>query len=159
MPLLSVFLYIWFDCYKITVQKQSMMSAVLPLAEEFILQPVRRVMTVTSYSLFELSDDAVNCQDDAFKRHVLFPQANACKKKPLKLILHIQANNKIYHCIISVSFSTKCCLFHYFILFCSNNIHLLFINHHLSLNTDPVIWWLYGVSDVCMNVYRASVEW
>jgi hypothetical protein len=57
-------------------------------------------------------------------------------KNPLKFILC--SGNKEIYCIymtcyiIFVLCSTKCCLFHNFILFCSNNIHFS-INHVLKL--------------------------
>ena len=67
-----------------------------------------------------------------------FP-ANTCRKIPIEIHFIYFANKEIYcifktFCISSVSFSTKCYLFHNFIFFCTNNV---FHKWHKNLNTHP----------------------
>jgi hypothetical protein len=71
----------------------------------------------------------------------MFAYANACKKKFPTFILCIVGNSeiygivKIYCCIISVLFSTKCHLFHNFILFFSSNT--FFVNRAQKFKYPP----------------------
>ena len=70
----------------------------------------------------------------------MFAYANASKITPMKIHFKYLGNKEMY-CIfktcfiVSVLFSTKCCLFHNFIFFCSNNT--FFIHHVLKFKYQP----------------------
>jgi len=74
-----------------------------------------------------------------FERPV-FAYVNVCNKITPEIHFIYLGNMEMYCifktcCVISCLFSTKCCLFHNFIFFCSNN--MFFINHVLKFKYQP----------------------
>ena len=70
----------------------------------------------------------------------MFTYANAHKKSPLEIHFIYLGNKEIYcifktSCIICILFSMKCCLYHNFTFFCSNNT--FFIHHALKSQYQP----------------------
>jgi hypothetical protein len=90
-----------------------------------------------SLNLLEPLGPVQACRGKALPLNDLCSHMHMHIKTPLHNHFICLGNNFKTCCIMSVLFSTKCHLFHNFILFCSNNTHVSLLNHVLKFKYQP----------------------